>query len=121
MRKFLFWLMPPLYIIAGIYHFINPGFYNALMPVWLPDHFSLIYISGVIEILLGAMLIPVYTRRFAAWMIIFMLIVFFFLIHLPMVIVFNQTGNPHLWIALVRLPIQVYLIWWAKKYTVRRD
>ncbi len=120
MRKFLFWSMPPLYILAGIYHFINPDFYNNLMPSWIPFHFPLIYISGIIEFLLGVLLIPKPTRIFSAYMIILMLIVFFFLIHIPMTIVFYQDHNPHLWIAIVRLPIQFYLIWWAMKYTKKR-
>jgi uncharacterized membrane protein len=119
-RKFLFWLMPPLYILAGIYHFINPEFYNQLMPSWIPYHFELIYSSGVIEFLLGVLLIPKQTRIISAWLIITMLVVFFFIIHIPMTITFYQTHNPRLWIAIVRLPIQFYLIWWALKYTRKR-
>jgi len=120
MRKFLFWLMPAIYIIAGIYHFINPEFYNQLMPSWIPFHLPLIYISGVAEILLGVLLIPESTRKISAWLIIAMLIVFFFLIHIPMTIIFYQSHNPHLWIAILRLPLQFYLIWWAWKFTRKR-
>lgn len=117
MRKFLFWLMPVLYIIAGIYHFINPGFYVKIMPEWMPEHLLLVYVSGVIEILLGIGLIVKQTRKISAWLIIAMLVVFFFAIHIPMAVVFYKTNNPGLWIALVRLPIQFYLVWWALKYT----
>ena len=117
MRKFFFWLMPALYIIAGIYHFINPAFYIKIMPEWMPEHLLLVYVSGVIEILLGIGLIVKQTRKISAWLIIAMLVVFFFAIHIPMAIVFYKTNNPGLWIALVRLPIQFYLVWWAFKYT----
>ncbi|HET6991478.1 MAG TPA: DoxX family protein [Bacteroidia bacterium] len=119
-RKTLFWLMPALYILAGIYHFINPEFYNGLMPQWLPYHLPLIYLSGVVEFLLGVLLIPKQTRIISAWLIIAMLTVFFFVIHIPMTIIFYQNHNPRLWIAIVRLPIQFYLIWWAMKYTKNR-
>jgi uncharacterized membrane protein len=120
MRKFLFWLMPPLYIIAGINHFLNPGFYLELMPEWLPEHLALVYISGVAELLLGIGLIPGQTRKISAWLIIAMLVIFFFLIHIPMTIVFYKEHDPHLWIAIVRLPVQAYLVWWAHKYTRER-
>ena len=109
--------MSLLYAIAGIYHFINPEFYDQLMPAWIPYHFALIYLSGVIEFLLGVLLIPESTRKISAWLIIAMLVVFFFLIHIPMTILFYQTHNPHLWIAIVRLPLQLVLIRWALKFT----
>ncbi|MEO5643240.1 MAG: MauE/DoxX family redox-associated membrane protein [Bacteroidia bacterium] len=121
MRKFLFWLMPALYIIAGINHFINPDFYLKIMPSWLPEHLLLVYISGVSEILLGIGLIPKQTRKISAWLIIAMLVVFFFVIHIPMAIAFYKTHNPGFWVAVLRLPIQVYLVWWALKYTKNRQ
>lgn len=109
--------MPPLYILAGIYHFINPEFYNRLMPLWIPQHSLLIFVSGIIEILLGVFLYPLQTRKISAWLIIAMLVVFFFLIHIPMTISFYGTNEKWFWISVVRIPLQFYLIWWAKKFT----
>ena len=120
MRKFLFWLMPAIYILAGLNHFRNPDFYTNIMPSWMPDHEMWNYISGIAEILLGIGLIPKQTRKISAWLIIAMLVVFFFVIHLPMAWKFYLEKDPYLWLALVRLPIQVYLIWWALKYTKTR-
>jgi uncharacterized membrane protein len=117
MRKILFWLMPPLYIITGIIHFINRGFYVNIMPQWLPAHLELTYFSGAVEILLGIFLIPAQTRKISAWLIIAMLVVFFFVIHIPAAIKFYNEHDPLFWVALVRLPIQFYLVWWALKYT----
>lgn len=121
MKKFLFWTMPALYMVAGINHFWNPKFYDELMPEWMPMHLFLIYFSGVIEFLLGVLLIPKKTRIISAWLIVTMLVVFFFAIHIPMTKIFYQEHNPNLWIAIVRLPIQVYLVWWALKYTRKRQ
>lgn len=120
MRKFLFWLMPAVYIILGIYHFINPGFYLALMPEWLPQHEYANYAGGIAEIILGIGLIPQQTRKISAWSIIAMLIVFFFVIHIPAVIKFYGENTIWFWISVVRLPIQFYLVWWAFKYTKSR-
>src|SRR4051812_10806863 len=120
MKKFLFWLMPAVYIVAGIYHFINPAFYLNLMPAWLPQHELANTTGGIAEILLGIGLIPAQTRKVSAWMIIAMLTVFFFVIHIPAVINFYGKNNLMFWISVVRLPLQVYLIWWALKYTRNR-
>ncbi len=117
MRKLLFWLMPVLYIVAGINHFINPDFYLNVMPSWMPEPLLLVYISGVAEILLGAGLIPKQTRKISAWLIIAMLVVFFFAIHIPMMIKYYGVDVKWFWISVIRLPIQIYLIWWAWKFT----
>jgi uncharacterized membrane protein len=119
MKVVFFWLMPLFYIFAGINHFINPDFYLRLIPDWLPQHELSNDAGGGIEILLGIGWIPKRTRKISAWLIIAMLTVFFFVIHIPMVIQFY--GKNTLWfrIAVVRLPLQVFLIWWAYKYTRR--
>ena len=109
--------MPAVYIVAGIYHFINPAFYLHLMPDWLPQHELSNYAGGVVEIILGVGLIPEKTRKISAWMIIAMLTVFFFVIHIPMVVQFYGKNTLWFWISILRLPLQVYLIWWAYKYT----
>lgn len=113
--------MPAVYIIAGINHFINPEFYLALMPEWLPQHEFANYAGGIAEIILGIGLIPASTRKISAWMIIVMLIVFFFAIHIPAVIKFYGENTTWFWIAVVRLPVQFYLVWWALKYTRVRN
>ncbi|HTL80390.1 MAG TPA: DoxX family protein [Bacteroidia bacterium] len=117
MRKALFWLMPPVYSLAGVYHFIDPVFYDRLMPSWIPQHALLILVSGIIEILLGLALYLPQTRKISAWLIIAMLVVFLFVIHIPDTISFYGTNAKWFWISLARIPLQFYLIWWAKKFT----
>ncbi len=63
----LLWLMGALYIAAGIYHFVDPAFYVKIMPPYLPWHLELVYLSGVAEILLGALVLIPATRSLAAW------------------------------------------------------
>lgn len=109
--------MAGFYALAGINHFINPSFYLMIMPEWMPWHEFLVYLSGAAEIALGLLLIPFQTRKIASLLIIAMLIVFFFVIHIPMAIDFWKESNPLLWVALVRLPIQFVLIAWAWMYT----
>lgn len=119
MKKPFLYLMTGFYVLAGANHFINPGFYITIMPEWIPSHEFLVYLSGAAEIALGLMLITIATRKMASLLIIAMLVVFFFLIHIPMAITFWQETNPLLWVALVRLPIQFVLIAWAWMYVKR--
>jgi uncharacterized membrane protein len=108
--------MSVLYIIAGINHFLNVPFYERIMPPWLPDHAMLIYASGIAEISCGALLIPTSTRKAAAWATIVLLILIF-PANIQMMINYINTNNPQLWLAILRLPLQVMLILWAKLYT----
>ena len=49
-------LFGPVFILAGLMHFIAPTFYLRIMPPWLPAHEALVNISGVAEIAGGAAL-----------------------------------------------------------------
>lgn len=118
--KISLYAMALLYTGAGINHFLNPDFYLSVMPEWLPYHDLANWSSGVAEIILGVLLLPERTRRFAAWMIIAMLTVFFFLIHIPMVFHY-EVNSLMFWIAVIRIPLQVVLIRWAWKFAKRRS
>ena len=104
------------YVAAGINHFRSPDFYLAIMPPWMPWHRELVALSGVAEIVLGALLLPRVTRRFAAWGIVAMLIAFL-PVHVHMLVnaeLYPQVPVAFLWL---RFPIQAVLIAWAWWYT----
>ncbi len=106
------------FIAAGANHFINPGFYIRMMPAYLPLHAELVAISGIAEIVLGAMLLVPRFRVKAAWGLIALLIAVF-----PANV--NMTMHPELYPTIsqtalwIRLPIQGLLIAWAYWYTRR--
>jgi uncharacterized membrane protein len=104
------------YIAAGLNHFINPDFYLPIMPLYLPWHLQLICIIGAFEILFALLLIPVKTRKAAAWLVIALLVAVF-PANIQMTINYVSENNPDLWISIVRLPIQLLLIWWAWSFT----
>lgn len=116
MPPFPLLLMSLVYIAAGVYHFVNPALYRGIMPPWLPAHHQLVLLSGAAEIVLGLLLLPAATRPWAAWGIIALLIAVF-PANIQMAINFHRQGNPYLWAALLRLPLQGVLIWWAWQYT----
>lgn len=101
-----------LYIAAGINHFVRPAFYMAIMPPYIPYHAALVAISGACEALLGLLVLPKSTRRFACWGIVALLIAVF-PANIQMTVDWQRTHHAHLWIAYARLPAQALLIWWA--------
>ncbi|MEQ1675392.1 MAG: DoxX family protein [Chitinophagaceae bacterium] len=117
--KISLFIMAAFYVIAGTYHFIAPIFYKKIMPPWLPWHLSLIHISGIVEIVLGLLLLPQQTRRVAAWGII-ALLVSVFPANVQMMLNYQQEQNPYLWVAVLRLPLQIVLILWAYQFTRNR-
>lgn len=103
------------YVGAGINHFWHPEFYYSIMPPYIPNHSIANMAAGVSEISLAIFLIFRSTRKFAAYLIIAMLIIF-----IPVHIYMIQKGGCMnelvcipLWKAWLRLFLQPVLILWA--------
>ncbi len=102
-------------VVAGSMHFINPDFYVAIMPPYLPWHLALVYLSGLCEIVLGLLLLLPRTSQTAAWGIVALLVAVF-----PANIYLYQHQDllpaPPL-IHLLRLPLQGVFLAWAYWHT----
>ena len=111
-------LFAAFFIAAGVNHFVNPEFYVGIMPPYLPWHLALVYVSGVAEIVLGAMLCFRRWTVLAGWGLIALLIaVFPANLHMAMN---SELYAPLSAVALwIRIPIQFLLIAWAWSYTRR--
>lgn len=70
-------LCGPVFIAAGINHFVMPRAYEAIMPDYLPVHRELVAASGVAEIAGGAALLHPRTRRLGAWWLLATLVAVF--------------------------------------------
>lgn len=107
--------MAGLYLLAGLYHFINPKLYLRIMPRYLPAHRSLVYISGAAEIAVAVLLIfPAY-RILAIFMLMGMLLVFL-LVHFYMLSGKKEGAGIPAWLLVLRIPLQFVLIYWAYSY-----
>ena len=99
------------YISAGVTHFTNYNFFEALVPPVLVYKSEIVYVSGVIEIILGLILCFKKTRHKAAWGIILLLIIVF---PANLYLYFSNVPRESLGIsinqALIRLPFQIPLL-----------
>jgi uncharacterized membrane protein len=108
-------LFAPLFIVAGILHFVVPSVYESIVPRWLPARRALVYASGVAEIVGGAGLLNPRTRRLASWLNVATL-VGVSPVHVDMALHPERWeekvpgGRPAL---LARIPLQGLLIAWA--------
>ncbi|CAN5845601.1 MAG: DoxX family membrane protein [Acidobacteria bacterium] len=117
-KLILKWLLAIAFVLAGIYHFLNPTFYLKMMPPVLPAPLFLIYLSGVFEIALGILLLISKFTHFAAWGLIALLIAVFpanvYMAMNPQV--FPEFSSTALYL---RLPLQLVLIalmfWFTRK------
>jgi uncharacterized membrane protein len=118
MNKISLGVMAILYVVAGINHFLRPEMYVAIMPRFMPEssYRPLVAVSGILEAVLGFMLIRPATRHIAAWGIVILLIVIF-PANIQMTIDFSRRHNAYAWLTWLRLPLQALLIWWAFTFT----
>ncbi len=118
--KVIFWvitsiLLAVLMIISGFYHLSNPEFYVPLVPSFLPFPLAIVYLSGILELLLGIVTLFLnqkYTKH--GLFGIFILMVVFLPIHMvdalkDQPVIGSSTA------AYVRLAFQFVLIWLSWK------
>ena len=103
------YIMGVFYIIVGIKHFQDPGWFVQIIPPILPYKYALVYISGLFEVLLGVLLmIPKFQSTAAKGLIILLICVY------PANIYLAQTNGAALGISPLiawgRLPFQFVFI-----------
>ena len=73
-KTFSIIIMTLFYIMAGTNHFINPDWYIRIVPPILPFKTAIVYLSGILEMILGTLLIFPKTRVIASWGLILLLL-----------------------------------------------
>ena len=112
--SFSLYLMSLLYIVAGIFHFVKPKFFLKITPKWVPKPAIVNIVVGTVEVILGVVVLIPSIRSMAALAIIFLLLIVF-----PANIYHFQKAwrkQKGVAVTLLRLPMQVLLIWWAYSF-----
>ena len=108
-------LFGPVFIFAGILHFVIPRTYESIVPDYLPAHRALVYTSGLAEIAGGAGLLHTRTRRIGSWWSIATLIaVFPANVHMALHPDRYPTIPGGRAALIARLPLQALLVAWAR-------
>ena len=107
------------YVLVGIKHFIDPNFFLAIVPPYLPYHLELVYISGLFEILFGVMiLLPKYRYWGSVGLILLLIAVFPANIYLFQSVEAQKAIGATQEIATWRLPVQgifILVAYWIRK------
>jgi uncharacterized membrane protein len=105
----------PVFIFAGIMHFVIPRTYESIVPDYLPAHRALVYTSGVAEIAGGVGVLNTRTRRIGSWWSIATLIaVFPANVHMALHPDRYRTIPGGRAALIARLPLQALFIAWAR-------
>ncbi|WP_417428085.1 MauE/DoxX family redox-associated membrane protein [Halpernia sp.] len=105
-----------LLIFVGITHFLKPYYFVKIMPSYIPFHLKLVYICGIVEILCGVLLLFPQTQTFGAYLSIALFIAVF-PANIEMAKDFYLIHHKYFWVTVLRLPLQILLIWWAYQFT----
>ena len=106
-------------VFIGVLHFTSAGQFVQIVPAFLPSPYTLVWVSGVFEILGGVGLLVDRTRRFSAWGLV-ALYVAVFPANINMAVNhIHITGTPELpaWVLWARLPFQAAFIAAALTFT----
>ena len=113
-KRWSVYAMAGVYIAAGVMHFARPQTYTRIIPAWVPDAQAAVLWSGVAEVVLGAGLLFRKTRYCSALGVIALLAAVF-PANVQMTLDWWRVDHPAKWLAVLRLPLQSLLMWWAWK------
>ena len=113
-------VMGIMYVFIGIKHFTGPQYFLEIVPPKLPFKLFLVYLTGLIEIIGGAAILSLKTRKMGSFLLIFLLVsvfpanIYLYVSEVPQ----NALGVSKM-DALIRMPFQIPLIllayWHSKK------
>jgi uncharacterized membrane protein len=106
-------LCGPFFIANGVNHLVNPRYYRAIMPDYLPAHDELVAASGVAEIAGGVAMMHPRTRRVGMWWLIATLIAIF-PANLHMALNPGRYKRIPPAVLYARLPFQLVFIAWVR-------
>ncbi|HMQ34803.1 MAG TPA: hypothetical protein PKD53_28960 [Chloroflexaceae bacterium] len=113
-------LLGALFIVGGLNHFLQPRFYLAMMPDYLPAHRELVATSGYAEIGLGATAFLPQLRGLTRWGLLALLVAVF-PANLHMALHPERYRRIPFILLWLRLPLQPALMAWVWWTTAEAD
>jgi uncharacterized membrane protein len=110
-KNITIYILSVMYIIIGIKHFTSLEHFVNIMPPFIPFKEFAVYLTGLIEIFGGLMLLSKYTRKIGAFLIIILLLIVFpaniylYISEVPRELLGITKSQ-----ALIRMPFQIPLI-----------
>lgn len=110
-----------LFIFTGFGHFVQTAPMSQMLPPWVPERISLIYLTGFLEFAIAAGFLMPKSRRLTGWLAAFVLVAFFpaniyaAIHHVPM--------GGHAWgpvYLLIRAPLQLAILAWVYWFTIKQ-
>ncbi len=118
-KLFTIYFMSIAYTYVGIRHFIDPDFFLAIMPNYFSLHLFFVYLTGLMEVVFGVLLVFRKTRKIGAYgLIVLLVIVFPANIHLVQSELSQSILDVTKEQSLIRLPFQglfLLLAYWHSK------
>lgn len=113
-RKYAFWGLGSCFIFFSIGHFVKTGEMVQMLPAWVPFRVLIIYLTGIMEFIIGITLLIPRIQISAAKAAMALLIIFF---PANIYAAFNFVGlGGHQWgpiYLIIRGPLQIILIAWT--------
>lgn len=116
------WLpLAGLLAVAGVTHLLRPGAFAGLIPRELGDPQPWVYGSGVAELACAAGLAAPRTRRLAGWATAALFVAVFpgNVTMAVRALESDRASTAYTAVSLLRLPLQVPLVWWAVRVAQR--
>jgi uncharacterized membrane protein len=110
-KNITIYILSVMYIIIGIKHFTSLEYFVNIMPSFIPFKEFAVYLTGLIEMFGGLMLLSKYTRKIGAFLIIILLLIVFpaniylYISEVPRELLGITKSQ-----ALIRMPFQIPLI-----------
>ncbi|MBF8456705.1 hypothetical protein IV494_05865 [Kaistella sp. G5-32] len=118
--KVIFWVIVSIFLaglmmVSGVYHLLNPEFYVPIVPSYIPFPLAIVYLSGIIELLLGIVTLFL-NQKYTKYGLfgIFVLMVIFLPLHISDALKDQPVIGSHT-VANIRLFFQFVLIWLSWK------
>lgn len=104
----------PIFILAGVLHFIYPDKYIKVMPDYIPNHTAMVFWSGIAEVAGGVGIMIPAMQTISGWGLLALLLAVFPANIEMFVKTYRSKKRPILTLLLfLRLPLQFWLMYWV--------